>query len=77
MKPSQGKIRIGAMATAGVVAFAIMAVANPTVIHAQLAKSPWPMFQHDLRHTGQSQYDTSANHGTLKWKFTSLCAANC
>jgi outer membrane protein assembly factor BamB len=37
---------------------------------AQLATSPWPMFHHGLSHTGLSQYDTSANNGTLKWAFT-------
>ena len=29
----------------------------------------WPMFQHDPRHTGRSQADTSANPGTQKWAF--------
>ena len=28
-----------------------------------------PMFQHDLRHTGQSQFDTSANPGKQTWAF--------
>jgi hypothetical protein len=27
---------------------------------------PWPMFHHDLNHTGQSQFDTSADTGVLK-----------
>ena len=35
-----------------------------------LANSPWPMFRHDLNHTGQSQYNTSTNKGTLLWNFT-------
>ncbi len=30
---------------------------------------PWPMFRHNLNHTGQSPYDTSSNPGKLKWKF--------
>ncbi len=34
-----------------------------------LANSPWPMFRHDIRHTGLSQYDTSQNTGTLYWSF--------
>jgi len=29
----------------------------------------WPMFHHDLQHTGQSPYDTSRNDGTLKWRY--------
>jgi hypothetical protein len=36
---------------------------------AAQAQSSWPMFHHDLRHTGLSQYDTSANVGALKWAF--------
>jgi outer membrane protein assembly factor BamB len=35
---------------------------------AQLASSPWPMFHHDLQHTGLSAFDTSANIGALKWQ---------
>ena len=35
----------------------------------EIANSPWPMFRHDLNHTGLSPYDTSSNDGTLKWKF--------
>ena len=34
-----------------------------------LANTPWPMFHHDLRHTGLSPYDTSDNPGKLRWKF--------
>ena len=34
-----------------------------------LANSTWPMFKHDLNHTGLSPYDTSSNNGILKWKF--------
>ena len=30
---------------------------------------PWPMFRHDLNHTGRSQYDTSKNNGQEKWTF--------
>jgi outer membrane protein assembly factor BamB len=30
---------------------------------------PWPMFRHNLNHTGLSPYDTSANNGQLKWSF--------
>ena len=58
----------------GLVAFAMVAVATLTVTHAQLAISPWPMFHHDLAHTGLSQYGTSSNPGTLKWKYTTFAA---
>jgi len=64
-----GKIRIGAIALLSAAAFAILAVAALSVSHAQLATTPWPMFHHDLAHTGLSQYDTSANPGFQKWKF--------
>jgi len=33
-----------------------------------VTKSPWPMFRHDLQHTGQSPY-LGAPINTLKWKF--------
>lgn len=29
----------------------------------------WPMFHHDLSHSGVSQFNTSSDTGTLKWKF--------
>ncbi|MCK5561342.1 MAG: PQQ-binding-like beta-propeller repeat protein [Thermoplasmata archaeon] len=35
-----------------------------------LANSPWPMFRHNLNHTGLSPYDTSANHGDLLWNYS-------
>lgn len=35
-----------------------------------LADSPWPMFRGNLRHTGLSPYDTSANSGKMIWNFT-------
>ena len=34
-----------------------------------LMDSPWPMYCHDLRHTGRSQYSTADNHGVVKWMF--------
>ncbi len=30
----------------------------------------WPMFHYNLRHTGLSPYNTSANNGNRKWAFT-------
>jgi len=32
-------------------------------------KSPWPMFKHDVRHTGRSPYSTSDISGDVKWWF--------
>lgn len=31
-------------------------ILSSTQGYSQLADSPWPMFQHDARHTGQSEY---------------------
>jgi hypothetical protein len=31
--------------------------------------SPWPMYCHDVRHTGRSPYNTSGNAGFIKWRF--------
>jgi hypothetical protein len=47
----------------------IYALAMAAPAAAQLADTPWPMFHHDLNHTGLSPYygpDTS----TLKWTFS-------
>ena len=50
-------------------ACALITLALANTLRAQLAGSPWPMFRHDSQHTGQSQYDTSANNGVQKWVF--------
>ncbi len=34
-----------------------------------LANTPWPMFHHDIRHTGQSPY-LGAQTNTVKWTYT-------
>ena len=34
-----------------------------------LMDSPWPMYCHDTRHTGQSPYITTDNSGFEKWKY--------
>jgi outer membrane protein assembly factor BamB len=31
--------------------------------------SSWPMYCHDVRHTGRSPYSTADNPGTIKWKY--------
>ena len=46
------------------------AVLFARLANAQLASSPWPMFHHDLEHSGLSTVDTSANNGSLKWQFS-------
>jgi outer membrane protein assembly factor BamB len=47
---------------------ALIATARIPAARAQLAAAPWPMFRHDLQHTGLSQFDTHANVGAQKWK---------
>ena len=31
--------------------------------------SAWPMYMHDVRHTGRSTYNTTNNEGLIKWTF--------
>ncbi|GAG29055.1 unnamed protein product, partial [marine sediment metagenome] len=38
------------------------------MVVAELADSPWPMFRHDLRHTGQSLH-TGPSNPDLKWTY--------
>jgi outer membrane protein assembly factor BamB len=38
-------------------------------VNASLATTPWPMFQHDLQHTGRSPYTGPASPW-LKWSYT-------
>ncbi|MEI6634770.1 MAG: PQQ-binding-like beta-propeller repeat protein, partial [Chlamydiota bacterium] len=37
-------------------------------LYAQLADSPWPMFMHDARHTGQSEY-AGPSWPALSWSY--------
>jgi hypothetical protein len=50
--------RVGAMVWVNAAALAMVAVAALSVSYAQLVTSAWPMLQHDLSHTGQSQHNT-------------------
>ena len=34
--------------------------------------SPWPMYCHDIRHTGRSPYSTASNIGYEKWRFDTI-----
>ena len=51
-----------------IIGLIILPITKTEKIDNGLQSSPWPMFHHDLRHTGRSEYDTSKNPGTLKWK---------
>ena len=62
-------MRLGAIALLSAAAIRDYGHRGQTVSRAQLASAPWPMFHHDLAHTGLSPYDTSANPGLQKWKF--------
>src|SRR5271170_4570814 len=71
VKRARGRASFGAMAILGFAAFAILATIIGTSSHAQLAptSSSWPIFHHDLSHTGLSPFNTSSNAGALKWEF--------
>jgi len=43
-------------------------ILNAPRLNNGLANSPWPVFRHDLNHTGRSQYDTTNNNGEKKWE---------
>ena len=36
--------------------FIITGLVFPYTLSAQLMNSPWPMFRHDIEHTGRSEY---------------------
>jgi len=46
----------------------IFIFASDNIVDAQLANSEWPLFRHDLKHTGHSQY-IGTYTPTLKWMF--------
>ena len=48
--------------------FCLPACYLSTTLYAQLADSPWPMFRHDLQHTGRS-HSVSIQKPALKWTF--------
>ncbi|MGD0074413.1 MAG: PQQ-binding-like beta-propeller repeat protein, partial [Candidatus Binataceae bacterium] len=72
MKRVEGQAKFGAVAILAIAAFAILAVGIRTSLHAQLApsSSSWPIYHHDLSHTGLSPFNTANNSGSLRWKFT-------
>ncbi|MCF6149182.1 MAG: PQQ-like beta-propeller repeat protein [Candidatus Kuenenia sp.] len=48
---------------------ALIVFSHPTAsICSELADTPWPMFRHDLQHTGQSPFK-SIQHPHIKWAF--------
>jgi outer membrane protein assembly factor BamB len=46
----------------------ILSLLNVYKAQSQLANTPWPMFQHDLQHTGRSPYKGPSTP-VLKWRF--------
>lgn len=34
-----------------------------------IVQDAWPMFHHDMEHTGLSRFDTRSDRGNLRWKF--------
>jgi outer membrane protein assembly factor BamB len=51
----------------GIVMHVVFLSCNNSVF-SQLTESPWPMYQHDLQHTGRSQY-TGPENPAQKWVF--------
>ncbi|MEK6558689.1 MAG: PQQ-binding-like beta-propeller repeat protein, partial [Planctomycetota bacterium] len=51
-----------------IIAFILPSIFNTTSLFAQLADSPWPMFRHDIQHTGRSPYP-SVQKPAVKWIF--------
>jgi outer membrane protein assembly factor BamB len=56
--------------------FSPVAMANkPNLVKSPMSNrglmnSSWPMYCHDVQHTGQSNYSTTSNHGGITWIFT-------
>jgi len=43
---------------------------SPTIVTVDgPMDSPWPMYCHDVRHTGRSSFSTNSNLGQEKWRF--------
>src|SRR5580704_14995545 len=71
MRRAGGRSRSGAITILVVYVSAISAFFAATSSRAQLApvSSSWPMFHHDLNHSGLSPFSTRANSGALRWSF--------
>jgi outer membrane protein assembly factor BamB len=46
------------------------------MLRGGLMDSAWPMYCHDVRHTGRSQYSTVNTTGVVKWRFATNGPAN-
>ena len=55
-------------AITGIVAVALITAIMVIPAAAQLADTPWPMFHHDLKHTGLSPY-TGPDTSAIKWTY--------
>ena len=51
-----------------IIAVLTFSISAPILVNAQLADTPWPMFRHDLQHTGRSPY-LGAQTANLKWRY--------
>lgn len=52
----------------GAALLALLGTAAPS--HAQLAASAWPMFQHDVQHTGRSPFSGPVNIPSVCWEYS-------
>jgi len=53
----------------GIIFLSLALLVMPVPVMADLASTPWPMFQHDLNTTGLSPYVASQTN-TVKWTYT-------
>jgi outer membrane protein assembly factor BamB len=56
-------------AITGIVAVALICTILAISTTAQLADTPWPMYHHDMNHTGLSPY-TGPDTNAIKWSYT-------
>ena len=54
----------------------LLTIFPSTSLYAQLAETPWPMFRHDLQHTGRSPYG-SIQKPIVKWTFQTQGPITC
>ncbi len=71
MRQSVGNIRIVTILVAAVIGTTLISACRtaPGARATGAAASSWRMLGHDRAHTGRSPFDTSANPGSLNWRF--------
>ena len=72
MRQSVASLRIVTILVAAVIGATMISACRTTTGPRAPGAMPssWRMFGHDRAHTGQSSFDTSANPGAQKWRFS-------